>query len=101
VTLSLSLATFRRRNSHYAFNSFFKHHHNPTVAGEGSCSSVSIILRQAPNEMGAIGQLTPPRNFYKRMYLYGAAPSYITLPPKKNQLVAALFSGLLMQRQTN
>jgi len=31
-----------------------------------------------------------PRNFHKSMYLYGAATSYIILPPKKYQLVAAL-----------
>jgi len=32
----------------------------------------------------------PPRNFHKRMYLLGAATSYIIFPPRKYQLVAAL-----------
>jgi len=33
---------------------------------------------------GAIGQLPPPQNyFHKRMYLLGAATSYIILPSAK------------------
>jgi len=44
---------------------------------------------QARNQRGAVGQL-PPKNFHKRMYLLGAPTSYIILPPRKYQLVAAL-----------
>jgi len=42
------------------------------------------------------GNLPPPRNFHKRMYLLGAATSYIILPPpRKYQLVAALVYSVI------
>jgi len=45
---------------------------------------------QARNQRGG-NRAIAPRNFHKRMYLLGAATSYIILtPPRKYQLVAAL-----------
>jgi len=53
---------------------------------------LQVHTGQAHNQRGAIGQL-PPRNFHKRIYLLGAATSYIILTPRKYQLVAALMPG--------
>jgi len=44
-------------------------------------------------EGGKLGNCPHPRNFHKPMYLLGAARSYIILPPRKYQLVAALVEG--------
>jgi len=41
-------------------------------------------------EINSLPNNFPPRNFHKRMYLLGAATSYIILYPRKYQLVAAL-----------
>jgi len=66
------------------------------------CSTEPLVkqmdeLRQVRNQIGAIRQL-PPRNFHKRMYLLGAA-SYIILPPRKYQLVAALVMTVQFQHE--
>jgi len=42
----------------------------------------SDAMMQARNQRGEIEQFSP-RNFHKRMYLLGAATSYIILPPPK------------------
>jgi len=46
---------------------------------------------------GGNREIASLRNFHKRMYLLGAATSYIILPnPRKYQLVTALFHNVIL-----
>jgi len=60
---------------------------------------VLTTQHQARNQRGAIGQLPPPRNFHKRMYLLGGATSYIIMTPRKYQ--AALLSTVSSNAETS
>jgi len=43
----------------------------------------SIIMSRSATRGGGNRAIAPPKNFHKRMYLYGAATGYIILPPPK------------------